>query len=307
MLKSFKDLFVFDAYTVTIEASPIDVFDYLSNDLLLSLEPAKASLGYDYSYRIFSGADSVGYLQYGGDNTGGRVYVSILGSYSQVFYDHLSRSSFVYYVVRADVKFDYIGSDVFNSLYSRLVDLAKQKFLKTSLVGDWVQNKDGRTLYIGSRSSVYMLRMYEKFKQTQLLTSEEVCRLELEVKPKGEQRLRAREFTPLDFISSCAWASEFFNSLNFGVDVIPALGTIRKQTDQERSYAWLKKQYLTTLRKQFDIFGGCEKTFINDLLGLNEVSVSGTVRTRADNERSYEWLKDRENTFIKLHGLNEND
>lgn len=271
MLKSFKDLFVFDAYTVTIEASPIDVFDYLSNDLLLSLEPAKASLGYDYSYRIFSGVDSVGFLQYGGENTGGRVYVSILGSYSQSFYEYISNSDFFYYVVRADVKFDYIGAEVFDRLYSKLVDLAKQKFLKTSLVGDWVQNKDGRTLYIGSRSSVYMLRMYEKFKQTQLLTSEEVCRLELEVKPKGEQRLRAREFTPLDFISSCAWASEFFNSLNFGVDIIPALGTIRKQTDHERSYAWLKKQYLTTLRKQFYIMGGCEKTFIEDLLNLKEL------------------------------------
>lgn len=271
MLKSYKDLFVFDAYTITIEALPIDVFDYLSNELLLTLEPAKASLGYEYSYRIFCGVDSVGFLQYGGDNTGGRVYVSILGSYSHVFYEHISISDFVYYVVRADVKFDYLGADVFNKLYLKLVTLAKQKFLKTSLVGDWVQQNDGRTLYIGSRQSVYMLRMYEKFKQTQLLTSEEVCRLELEVKPKGEQRLRAREFAPLDFVSSCAWASEFFNSLNFGVDIIPALGTIRKQTDQERSYAWLKKQYLTTLRKQFEIFGGCEKTFVEDLLNLKEL------------------------------------
>lgn len=271
MLKNYKDLFVFDAYTITVEASPIDVFDYLSNDLLLSLEPAKASLGYHYSYRIFCGADAVGFLQYGGDNTGGRVYVSVLGSYSQVFYDHISKSDFVYYVVRADVKFDYIGSDVYNRLYTRLVDLAKQKYLKTSLAGDWVQNREGRTLYIGSRSSVYMLRMYEKYKQTKLLTDNEVCRLELEVKPKGDQRLRARHFTPLDFIASCAWSSEFFNSLNFGVDIIPALGTIRKETDQERAYAWLKKQYLTTLRKQFEIFGGCEKTFIEDLLNLKEL------------------------------------
>ena len=151
--------------------------------------PAGSPDGYRYCYDLELGGLNHGLIQYGGDSVGTGVYVSVMGSHSDRVRDAVLSAGWSGHLIRADIALDFNGSKYFKKLSSDLVELAKTKNLKTSTVGDWVQGVGGRTLYVGARSSAFMVRLYEKYKQKGIDTAgEETIRLELEIKPYKHAR-----------------------------------------------------------------------------------------------------------------------
>lgn len=255
---------MFDAFVFRVDFDPIEIVKHLES-LEFSLVPATALYGYRYCYKLELGGNSHGIVQYGGDSVGTGVYVQVMGSHSGRVRDYFLTLGLPCHLLRADIALDFNGAKYFKKLSKDLVSLARLKGLKTSTVGDWVQGLGGRTLYVGSRSSTFMIRLYEKYKQKGVDTNgEETIRLEMEIKPYKHARLESFPLTALELVSSSSIYSPIYQKylkLTEGI----TMNCIRKDTDHERALAHMVKQYQKTIEKQLDISGGCLDTFYQSL------------------------------------------
>lgn len=258
-------LLKFDAFVFRVESDSFEVLHQLEN-LSFSLTPSSPRYGYKYCYDLELGGHHCGIAQYGGDNIGSGVYVSVLGSESGRVREHFMSLGLECYLLRADIALDFNGSQYFTDLSSDLVQLAKDKSLKTSTVGDWVQALEGRTLYVGSRTSVFMIRLYEKYKQKGIDTAgEQTIRLELEIKPLKHSRLESFGLSALELVSSSSIYSPIFEKYLKLTDGI-TMNSIRKESDHERAFAHLIKQYQNTIKKQLTLCGGCLDTLAQSFI-----------------------------------------
>lgn len=254
----------FDAFVFRVE---LDVFDVcqLFENLGFSLEAGSPQYGYRYCYKLELAGGHHGIIQYGGDSVGSGVYVSVMGSHSGRVRDAVLSAGWAGVLIRADVALDFNGADYFDLLSDDLIALAKTKGLKTATVGDWVQGVDGRTLYVGSRTSAFMIRLYEKYKQRGVDTGgDETIRLELEIKPYKHARLSAFSLTASELVGSSSVYSPIYEKyieINEGL----TLNNIRKETNHESALRQLVIQYQATIKKQLAIDGGCVHTFFQTL------------------------------------------
>lgn len=254
----------FDAFVFRVDSDPTEILQHIES-LEFSLVPATALYGYRYCYKLELGGSSHGIVQYGGDSVGTGVYVQVMGSHSGRVRDFFLSLGLSCHLLRADVALDFNGSKYFKEISTDLVTLAKSKGLKTSTVGDWVQGVGGRTLYVGSRSSAFMIRLYEKYKQKGINTDgEETIRLEMEIKPYKHARLESFSLTALQLVSSSAIYSPIYQKylkLTEGI----TMNNIRKDTDHERALAHMILQYQNTIKKQLTLDGGCIYSFFQTL------------------------------------------
>lgn len=253
----------FDAFVFNANLDVVRVCEHFEA-LGFSLIQHSATLGYRYCYQLELAGLNHGLIQYGGDSVGTGVYVSVLGSHSGRVRD--SVQGWDAKLLRADIALDFNGSEYFGKIALELVNLAKLKKLKTSTVGDWAQRVGGRTLYVGSRTSAFMIRLYEKYKQKGIDTNgEETIRLELEIKPYKHARLSAFSLSASELVGSSSVYSPIFKKyieINEGI----TLANIRKETSHESALRQLVIQYQNTLKKQLEIDGGCVHTLFQTLM-----------------------------------------
>lgn len=246
----------FDAFVFRVDLD-IAIVCQLFERIGFSLPAGAPKFGYRYCYQLELGGLKHGLIQYGGDSVGTGVYVQVMGSHAGRVRDAVLSEGWSGYLIRADIALDFDGAKFFKKISKDLINLAKTKNLKTSTVGDWVQGIGGRTLYVGSRSSTFMVRLYEKYKQKGIDTNgEETVRLELEIKPYKHARLDSFGLTALALVSSSSIYSPIYQKYLKLTDGI-SMSLIRKDTDHERALAHMIKQYQNTLKKQLAIDGGC--------------------------------------------------
>lgn len=256
----------FDAYVVSVHLTDADLLrDRICKELDLDFVATRPKFGYAVAYRLYRGDINHGLIQFGGDNVGGGIYVSILGSMAGAFRDFLLAWRFEYGVLRADVAFDSVGS-VFVEVARISQELIRDRNLSSSVAGDWV-NGTGRTLYIGSRQSLCFGRIYEKWVQLGLPKESAFDRIEFEFKPHKKSRVSAASLEPIDFIKSSRWASDLCNQL-FAASLFSSLSLDRHraQSDHNRALAHLVKQYRKTIVHELDNSAGCVDTLIRTLL-----------------------------------------
>lgn len=262
----FAESLFFDAYVVSVHLTDGNLLlERICKELDLDFVATRPKFGYAVAYRLFRGDINHGLLQFGGDNVGSGIYVSILGSMAGAFRDFLLAWRFDFVVLRADVAFDTVGS-VFDRVARIAQDLIADRRLSSSVAGDWV-NRKGRTLYIGSRQSICFGRIYEKWAQLGLPESAAFDRIEFEFKPHKKARAAAATLLPVDFILSSRWASDLCNRL-FAASLCSSLtlDRPRAQSDHNRALAHLCKQYRKTIEHELDISGGCVDTLLDTLL-----------------------------------------
>jgi len=252
----------FDAFVFNANLDVARVCEHFES-LGFSLIQHSATLGYRYAYILELGNINHGLIQYGGDSVGTGVYVSVLGSHSGRVRD--SVQGWDAKLLRVDIALDFNGSDYFGKIALDLVNLAKEKKLKTSTVGDWAQRIGGRTLYVGSRTSAFMVRLYEKYKQKGIDTGgEETIRLELEVKPYKHARLAAFALTASQLVGSSSIYSQIYEKYIELSDGI-TLNNLRKETSHESALRQMVIQYQNTLKKELEIHNGCVYSLFQSL------------------------------------------
>lgn len=257
-------LLKFDAFVFRVELD-ISIVCQLFESIGFSLPAGSPKFGYRYCYDLELGGLKHGLIQYGGDSVGTGVYIQVMGSHSGRVRDAVLAAGWSGHLIRADIALDFNGAKYFKKISSELVELAKTKNLKTSTVGDWVQGVGGRTLYVGSRTSAFMVRLYEKYKQKGIDTGgEETIRLELEIKPYKHARLSAFDLTASQLVGSSSIYSPIYEKYLKLSDGI-TLNCLRKETNHETALRQMVIQYQNTIKKELAIHNGCVYSLFRSL------------------------------------------
>lgn len=259
----------FDYYTAGIEANPDHVIGHLESSYdLCSVIPSTPKNGYERAYSVSRGETVLARVQYGGPSVGTRVWVSASGDKAPEFAGIIRAGFPVHSLLRADVAIDYCEPGAWESLYNLGLQTADMFKLKARHVGDYHRAEDGRTLYVGSRSSPAMQRIYEKGKQTG--GDPDHVRSELELKPQNANaKLAYASATPEQMWMATKWTQHVLRVLTGLTGMQPAPpGTVRTMTDHERAISFMGKQYGKIIAHQLELLGGDMEAIALWIVGL---------------------------------------
>ena len=250
-LQAYIDDNFFDWYQVTFdpEIEPDKVIEHLLSSFdLVSVERTSPRVKqYARAVDIVRGSRVIAHVCWDGCNEG--VHLIATGSIADDVANWLQCNySGRYGVSRADVRIDFVESGAFDFLTNLAFEFAKERKIVTNHQGDWLTGERGRTLYIGSKSSVAQVRIYEKGKKEG--GDPNWVRIEAQVRPsKRRGKLEASTLPALMFWQATKWLHDFRNLIfldNRGRNVM-TLGSVWSATDEQRALMALVKQYGNTL------------------------------------------------------------
>jgi len=281
-----SEVAAFDWYAASIDAPPQDVIASLeaaydpSGYGLVDVKATTPRSGYERAFSMVKGSDLLCKVQFGGVATGSRVWACGTGDRAPAFAKAVRESFPEHRVLRLDVALDYDEEGAWDSLSALAIHTADVHGLKVRHIGDYHRCEDGRSLYIGSRSSAACQRLYEKGKQQGLDASPTWVRQELELKPQTDiARLAYSTATPEECYQATKWTRYVWETL-FGptLAVRPApAGSIRKLSDDDRALAFMFRQYGGVLRRKLEALGGDVQVFSDFVLqGILEASTGSS-------------------------------
>ncbi len=226
--------------------------DFLGSELEAVVREGKPFNGYETCWEVCdSSSEPVLKVLHGGINSW--VFLHGGSDNAPLARDFLDSYAVDHLVSRVDVAIDFFGDHAFNRLTELLKDLALRRGLKVSTVGDWLLGKDGRTLYLGSRSSEACFRIYEKGKERLAKNDIEHAdprwvRCELELKPKKERRRQLSTVSIEGMWGWSAWTQEVYELLTgCGVERIEV--DTNSFSSLDRALAYLVRQYGNSLER----------------------------------------------------------
>lgn len=263
----------FDWYSASIQAPVGDVADLLQLSYPGHVwEISSPKNGYSHCDKLLNPAgEAVLQIMYGGSAQGSKVHAFSSGSHAHRFAWAVRKAFPVHEVTRVDVAIDYDEQGAWLSLHQHGLAVSRAVSVKNNYIGpsgeqDYETTTIGRSLYLGSRSSVSMLRIYEKGKKDDKSRPYWV-RAEFEFKPKTNREAFA-QMSPLEIVNNTKLGRAFFSQLVTLVKSKPVkCGTIRVETDHERSLRHLKTQYKNVILAELKRLDGCYES-----LGLSLLS-----------------------------------
>ena len=202
-------------------------------------------------------------------------------------------------VTRMDASEDFIEAGCFNRLRPVLRRVAQKHGLAFPRVEDELNKHAGRTQYIGSGSSDYQAKLYEKgWEQaakaashgldprsitgiTNVLTGEVVrpedwSRLELRARPRERAgREIAARLTPEQAWALTPWAHEIASEA-LALDLERVVIRTKKHPEDEKALRWMCKHYGKVLTRLRDSKGGWEGAGVEIGRFLAEQEVFGS-------------------------------
>ncbi len=260
----------FDAYSATIHANP----DGLLDDLTVLLDSAgfepvvREGLKARFYARSVELVDQKGHqlllLKSGGSNP--HPHMECNGPQAALVAAYL-RDRYSHQPTRIDHAIDLVAVGLFDRLHRYARRLCKRHRLKLSFGGDWSNVHEGRTVYIGSRTSQVFVRIYQKglkmAKDHGLpLTPELVnlVRCELEFKPDTKiARGLASSIIAEQMWGSCNWTRELAAEV-LALDTQRVTIREKRESQTEKALRVMGRQYARHGRVLFDQCGGdfCE-------------------------------------------------
>lgn len=259
----------FDYYAATVREDEFGTYPDRLVTLLeaelraKSVEVAKGRYGYDNSATLYNAErERLALVYYGGRNR----WPHALGSGEKapgVATAIRLRFPHGHLVTRADVCIDFDGEGCFDRLRSALVDVADRRDLKVTHAGDWHRLEDGRTVYVGSKSSPQYVRLYEKGKERQQVTgklpegvSVDLTRIELVNQPhKPAKRFWAASATEEEMWGTSLWTQEAARSV-LDLDIARAARGVWSEPNDARTLSHLVRQYSALMAREAERQGG---------------------------------------------------
>jgi hypothetical protein len=275
----------FDWYQATIEASVTDVIGSVGK-LGHELRPAD-SLARRYCYQqgwaVHHNERGIVATIFAGGN-GDKPHALATSDEADEFAS-LVREQWpeTHLVTRMDVAQDFYESGCYDRLRRVLKKVAKSHRLSFSSVADELDDTAGRTQYIGSPTSEYRGRLYEKgwevvgkalksidapwgnlpagsiigipIKTGEMVNPADWNRLELQARPKGEVARRAAAIaTPEQAWTFTKWSSELAKQA-LALDIERFYVRTRKFSKDEEAMNWMCEQYGGVLSRWKDDLG----------------------------------------------------
>lgn len=219
-------------------------------------EQTKALKGYDEGAQFVVGNEVVFRLNHGGQNSEYGANVLASGGnapkLASVIREHFPKHR----VARLDSCEDYHHKDAYRFLRKAALRIAKdQKVQVREIVKPLVESDDGRTLYLGSKTSAVQMRIYEKGKQ--LGCGTEWVRAELMIRPQKQAKEIVSLLSPDECWGLSKWSlamgRELGNSELQKVDAV-----VFQQSDHERAYRFMLRQYRKALEAKLADCGSWE-------------------------------------------------
>jgi len=259
----------FDAYSATTtEAKPGDLLSVLADGAGLgAFHKMRQGKGFHTFGERIGVTDEAG-VEWGsvmwGGRQGDRVMIEVKGEATPKAVEAL-RSRFPHRCTRVDACADFDVPGAFDGLLGACLDIKRDHRLKGEKQGDWEDFPElGRTLYLGARSSVSRVRLYEKGKQPEYrhLDRPNWARIEVQVRPAKEAKTEFSSLTPIQVWGASSWTRELAaRVLEQHIDPHPA-GTTYRLTERDAALRWMCRQYGTHLVELANDLGGW------DCLGL---------------------------------------
>lgn len=170
-------------------------------------------------------------------------------------------------VSRADVAVDLKAEGVFERLVKQFEQIGQEAgvTLRREGAGWYEHQRDkGRTLYLGSRQSAVMLRLYERGKK--LLGEGEqadpnLVRIEVEVKPGSKAKRLLAHIEESALFGCSAWTKRIAELLGAPDLQRIQCGTVWRRADMQRAVQALARQYGQTLMRLRDQLGSADAAF----------------------------------------------
>lgn len=250
----------FDWYQATIPEETDNVLEALHD---LSDEPTrmrhrKGVHGYGTTTVVEDNTGPLAQVWHGGSHQYPHVVLSGENAQSGV---ELIRARFPRHMVsRADSREDFGGADTFDRVLPMLLDVAKAHRVQVGTAGDHLLTMQGRTVYLGAKSSAVRLRMYDKAAELRAKFAsdpvrlaqvpEHLTRIEAQVRPQQAQaRALFATVEPLAVMGCSPWLREVWKRV-VGADIEPVqVGKLWRQSDDDRAWSYLLAQYGGLLRR----------------------------------------------------------
>lgn len=247
--------FRFDWYQVTLdkEVEPLTALQW--GQFIGESVPGCPKNGYAVAHDYGQAS-----ISYGGATGEFGVNIKLTGGDAcQDLVDYLRRSFPVHRPSRIDVCADFQGPTAWEDLKDLLIQTANHYDVPLSTFGDWVNGKNGRTLYVnprkkGKQAPTYSARLYEKGHQMRAMGQVpdaplDWVRLEFEIHPPKHTRHHAATMTPEELARSSRWMREICDRLGSVTADRVNLSTRRLKPSVIDSVECMFRQYSGPIRE----------------------------------------------------------
>jgi hypothetical protein len=276
----------FDWYQATIHEEPFQVLHMLGGlgDEVVSNDRVGKMYRYTQGFEIRKQGVPVAYCAMGGQEGETHAHAWATSDHAPAFAD-LVREEWPdrHLVTRLDACEDYIDSTAWKRLTRAARRVAKGHRVSFPSIRDALNPTAGRTQYMGSASSEYRARIYEKgwevvgkainsSKLRAILSAGDVTavrvpgldrechpgewvRAELQARPKGDDGRRAAAVaSPSQVWTFTSWSHDFAKEALL-MDIERFYHRARKHTTDERALRWMCHQYAGPLGRLRDDLG----------------------------------------------------
>ena len=247
--KAFK----FDWFEITADDVSVYRLKKVFSDCEI-IKKAKGVYGYPDAFEIRKAGLHIGEIWTGKKTETASVetHVQIKSEHCLTYVQPLKEIVPEARLTRADVAIDFVAD--FDVIACRLIELAKQKNVKWEKV---TNSGGGETLYLGSRKSEHLIRLYKKTEQLQLVHKVEipprVVRLELQKRPaKRSAKEMAYQLSEVELIASHALSRAVAKLvLNQELEEI-LMPRVEKKSDFQTAVRWMVQQYSKTVLQEIE-------------------------------------------------------
>lgn len=263
----------FDAYSATLRGEKHEDLTELLTDQVEGHYTVHSGKGFHtFGHRLAVKDESgfeVGSVQWGGFQDD-RLMIEVKGERTPGAVEAI-RARFPHRCTRVDACADFDAPAAFEKLYEACRVVKRRRNIIGGKAGDWEDFPEkGRTLYLGAKTSVTRMRLYEKGKQPEYLhlNRPDWSRIEVQVRPAKDAKAAFSALSPVEVWGASSWSREVAASvLAEHVDPHPA-GTTYRLTERESALRWMCKQYGAHLVSLADDLGGwdCVGLTLRDML-----------------------------------------
>jgi len=226
----------------------------LAGQDMADVVPTRGLYGYARGAEVRRGDRVLARAFWGGVNGEDSTHVQAGGADAEWLVGLVRSSWPVHQVSRLDVCEDWSHEGAWRRLSKLALRVAREWGVKTSTVGDWIEARDGRTLYLGAPTSYLRARVYEKGKQ--LGTDPHWVRFELQVRPSGQGKRALSTVQPDQLMESSPWTRDLARGLG-----MPELEAVRIRnpwvpSDDDHAMAWCLRQYGGLFERRARLLGG---------------------------------------------------
>lgn len=238
--------------------------------------------GYTHGIELTDGKKAALTIWYGG-NPG--IHLKATGEHSPSLRLYLEHTNTPHRVSRADAADDWVSPGLFDQLAGSFLAYAEENAISIDQQGDWRRGR-ARTLYLGAKSSVVRLVLYEKGYESD--GDPNWVRLEVRVRPQKDGKDLVATMQPGQLYGCAKWVTELLEHIGWDHIQQQTVGTVWRPSDTERARRSLVRQYGRIIEQWAEEAGSLEAMW-QELKRLQQQdNNAGVIHHDDDRQRSAE-------------------